>query len=432
MTPIDRFERQLPDELSYLAAERIPDYLDDLFAQTARTRQRPAWTFPERWLPMTIAVRRPLLAPPMRLLAVGLALLLALLGAMALAPILSSPRVLPATLATTLANGSVAFGRDGDIWVAEPALDGEARVIVGGPDDHDTPDWSPDGRSVAFWRQGGLGYTLMVAGADGTDVRAITTEPVRNWSFWWSPDSTQLVITSLIDGQHAVSLVATDGSGMTTLDLPFPADGAYFHPDGSSLLVRGRLPDGAGLYRVSLPDLTVSEPIIASDPESALYASYRGAYDFQQAIYSADGSHITFTSGIDNGDGNVGVFGGVDTRNFVMNADGSDVRMVEFDPASDYEDGPSFSPDGKRLAMTIRKGDQHQAAVVTLDGSADAVSTTARDDVDAMPVIWSPDGTQLLSVRIADGEANLIDPATGAETKLPWLGGWADWQPIPG
>ena len=35
-----------------------PDYLPDIVAQAGRTRQRPAWTFLERWLPMDIAVRR--------------------------------------------------------------------------------------------------------------------------------------------------------------------------------------------------------------------------------------------------------------------------------------------------------------------------------------------------------------------------------------
>ena len=41
--------------ISYL--DRTPDYRDDLFQQTARVRQRPAWMFPERWLPMDIADR---------------------------------------------------------------------------------------------------------------------------------------------------------------------------------------------------------------------------------------------------------------------------------------------------------------------------------------------------------------------------------------
>ncbi len=40
-----------------------PDYLDDIVTQSRRTRQRPAWTFLERWLPMTIALRPAAVVP---------------------------------------------------------------------------------------------------------------------------------------------------------------------------------------------------------------------------------------------------------------------------------------------------------------------------------------------------------------------------------
>src|SRR5690606_29785605 len=52
MIPIDRFERRLQDSLADLAGAQVPPYVTDLLARTARQRQRPAWTFPERWLPM--------------------------------------------------------------------------------------------------------------------------------------------------------------------------------------------------------------------------------------------------------------------------------------------------------------------------------------------------------------------------------------------
>jgi hypothetical protein len=44
--------------LSEIGGPARPDYLPDVVAQAARMRQRPAWTFLERWLPMDIAVRR--------------------------------------------------------------------------------------------------------------------------------------------------------------------------------------------------------------------------------------------------------------------------------------------------------------------------------------------------------------------------------------
>ncbi len=61
MTPIDRFERQLPAALADLGDERTPDYLIDLLGRTARTRQRTAWNSPGRWIDMPSFISRPAL-----------------------------------------------------------------------------------------------------------------------------------------------------------------------------------------------------------------------------------------------------------------------------------------------------------------------------------------------------------------------------------
>ena len=53
MSSSERYERRLPALLEELAAPRTPDYFDDILGQVDRTRQRPGWTFPERWLPMS-------------------------------------------------------------------------------------------------------------------------------------------------------------------------------------------------------------------------------------------------------------------------------------------------------------------------------------------------------------------------------------------
>ena len=58
MTSPRRFEQDLPALLADLYLAGTPDYRDDLVQQIAPRRQRPAWTFPERWLPMDIATPR--------------------------------------------------------------------------------------------------------------------------------------------------------------------------------------------------------------------------------------------------------------------------------------------------------------------------------------------------------------------------------------
>ena len=79
MMPNDRSDRDLPARLVDLGGSNAPDYADDILARTARTRQRPAWTFPERWIPMTVRTTASTAAPPLRM--AWMVLLIALLAA---------------------------------------------------------------------------------------------------------------------------------------------------------------------------------------------------------------------------------------------------------------------------------------------------------------------------------------------------------------
>ena len=110
--------------LTEVGGSARPDYLDDIVTRAARTRQRPAWTFLERWLPMTTFATAPPLAPvrplprvtfPSALTLLTLALLTgAVIGAALLA---TSPGPLPGE---GVRNGLIAFDSEGDIWVVNP------------------------------------------------------------------------------------------------------------------------------------------------------------------------------------------------------------------------------------------------------------------------------------------------------------------------
>ena len=118
MMPNDRFDRRLPAILDEISQPRTPDYFDDLLGLTARTRQRPAWTLLERWLPMLDIARQPAFARqvPWRPIAV-LALILLLLVA-SLALVIGS-RTIPAPFGPAR-NGLVAYASAGDIYTADP------------------------------------------------------------------------------------------------------------------------------------------------------------------------------------------------------------------------------------------------------------------------------------------------------------------------
>jgi hypothetical protein len=53
-----RLERNLPGLFDELADARTPDYLEDAIERASSNSQRPAWTFPARWLPMEIVTTR--------------------------------------------------------------------------------------------------------------------------------------------------------------------------------------------------------------------------------------------------------------------------------------------------------------------------------------------------------------------------------------
>ena len=98
----DRFARRLADLMNDLAAND-EQYVEDVLARTAHTRQRPAWAFPSRWIP---ALDMPLLPPAWagRILVVAalMALLVLLFATVALVGGLPEAR-LPTSVAPAVA-----------------------------------------------------------------------------------------------------------------------------------------------------------------------------------------------------------------------------------------------------------------------------------------------------------------------------------------
>ena len=85
MTAFDRFEQDLPELMTELAAARVPDYLDDMLRQSARTRQRPRWSALERWIPMGVIARTaPVRQVPWRSIVVAALLIVLAAAAVAL------------------------------------------------------------------------------------------------------------------------------------------------------------------------------------------------------------------------------------------------------------------------------------------------------------------------------------------------------------
>ena len=350
MTTTPRFEHDLPILLEDLYLAGTPDYRDDLVQRLATTRQRPAWPFPERWLPMDITTQAvPSARMPWRQLGVLAILLLVL--AVALVGIVGSQRRLAAPFGPA-ANGQLVYVLGDDVVVRD-AIDGQAHVIVSGPEIEVGAGFSPRGDRLLVLRASAGGDELWVGDPDGTDLVRVDDGPyqVMDW-VEFSPDGTLIAVQHDVDGQPVVDLVASDGSGTRRLtDLPAMSP-TFRPPDGRQLLFRGEDADGrTGFYLV---DVAGGDPVRLAIDGDGLEG---GGYDLQAPAWSPTGDRLAFHSLVPL-PLSAGQTNGFRIRVASIDPSGAvtGIDDVESGPTPDDELNPVFTQDGRQLLYQQRYG----------------------------------------------------------------------------
>lgn len=433
MTTFDRFdpfERRISEAIDEVAAARLPVYLDDVLRQTARTPQRPRWTFPERWLPMDTMLVRPRFA---RRVPVRQLVILALAGLMALASfayIVGSQRPSPAPFGPA-GNGQLIYGFDGDVY-ARDSLYGDPRLILAGQGDQYGVIVSPDGRLIAYDNfddaDAAGNPREWVANVDGTNPRRILDRPYTFEAFEWAPDSRSIAIVTRPGRDPELWIAPADGSGARQLEFEgFVVWGATWDPARAGvLLVRGadrvrRLTD---LYYVTV-DGTVLEKLGLA-PQNLNGPQW----ELSGMAFSPDGSRIAYNS-IEAVEPPVNRF-----RAHVMDRDGSNDQAIEAPIASGFSQAwPSFSPDGDWILLssweTRPDGSvDHRLAIAPADLSAPARLIGPVLDDENQIKSWSPDGTRILLCACESREIYAVDPITGDFEKLPWSADAPSWQRV--
>jgi Tol biopolymer transport system component len=324
----------------------------------------------------------------------------------------STPADPPAPTPTPTGLGSLAYGVDGDIYVAD--LDGSnpVRIADGRPADDCGglgeylgwgPIWSPDGRYLAYrhtdcevsrdpW------WDVVISDRYGN---VVTSFPSQGWLISWSPDSTRVAVW-IVWGE-TIGVYGLDGERQTVLTVPprMMPRGDYdpvWLPDGESLLV----PHG-----VEIPlDGTTPRRLPSSDPRA-----------HSDTTYSPDGSRVAYR---------------VDGSLFVAAADGSRAQEV-------FRDGvwttPAWSPTGDRIAFISGNGTELRL----LDVATGTVTLlTETDGSDMLGIIagsrieFSPEGDRILFSRTEDdagGASSLWTVnADGSDLRRLVAGtAWGDW-----
>ena len=422
MTAAKRTERELRRIVGDLAVGAYPEYIDGILARTAAARQRPAWTFRERWLPMTDITRQRVLAPrlPLRAGIVALLLVALLLGAVLVAFVGRARPVVPAF--GRAANGLVAYETQGDIYTTDPAT-GVATAIVSGPDDDLGPRFSRDGTHVVFEREAAGGTSqLLVVESDGRDLRLITPAPIvlapgdsgRAWEMYqFSPDGTSVAIATLTGGDRTITIAQTDGSGTRVLDVGMAASEPTFRPpDGRQILFVGDdgtvnglfVVDAAGGKPRAIVTMSVNEPLAG-------------------ASWSPDGSHIAYWSWDQGADG-------MSAQTHVVAADGSGDRLLPSPAGAVWNAHATWSNDGTRIfivrGFTPDTSDV-RGWVVPADGSGvgTEVSPAGTAETECCGAwSWSPDDSQIIGRSTGLGGTAvrpfIIDVAARTARPAPW------------
>ena len=411
MTTSPRFERDLPALLedAYLAG--LPDYRDDLVRRIAATRQRPAWTIPERWLRMEITTARvPVAATPWRRLAVA-GLVIALLIGAVLGYVGSRPR-LPQPFGLA-ANGMLVYVRDGDLFRRASLTGPESPFVIGLADDRDAVA-SPDGLTIAFVRSVEGHDVVMLATADGRSVRALHDAGSTVGSFAWSPDSTRIAVIGADGGASGLSIVPLDGGPVTGIDFEGVPNQAVWRPTSSQeLLVR--VAERLGRVRLYLVASTGEAPRPITP---ALPAGPWGWGQLDAPVWSPDGQSIAYTA-LQTIDGDTVV------RTRVMRSDGSDdIALAGPVDAATQEGWPAFSPDGSTIVVHRWQweGDGWLAVYDGPDGDGREIEPRIAANGGNVDLVktWSPDGTRLLARTSNTEQLFEIDPAAGTARDTGW------------
>jgi Tol biopolymer transport system component len=128
------------------------------------------------------------------------------------------------------------LSHDGDgvvplsIWIAQQDESGAwtHRQIVSGPEWNYLPAWSTTGTRFTFLRavEGTEDFVVMVADADGSDIRQLSTRHVTLATPCWSPDDRFIRAEAVFSSGADRTIVLLPLDGADPVDLPALADGS--------------------------------------------------------------------------------------------------------------------------------------------------------------------------------------------------------------
>ena len=268
-------------------------------------------------------------------------------------------------LAGILLGGGTAGGLIGLFFSARNTA--SPRVVRDG-----APAWSPDSRRIVFFSEHDGQGDIWVMNADGSGATQLTDTRADEGYPWWSPDGATITFDSDRDDGFDIWAMDADGSNVRRLRRHAARDvAASWSPDGRRIAF---MSDRTGGFDVWVMD---------ADGMNAVRVTETGTSWFP--VFSPDGSRLAFHVGRD-----------VHT----MDAAGGPLTRLTADPANGMV--PSWSPDGRRIAFMSWRNGRTEIFVMNADGTDQRVLVSMPSG-DAIDPRWSPDGASIVFVHLPGG-----------------------------
>ena len=279
-------------------------------------------------------------------------------------------------------------GGSSGIWKVA-TLGGSATLLVA---DGRSPAISPDGKRIAFTREGPTGDPRVLVATIGRPDEAapLCHDNVGQWgqiSPAWSPDGKRIAFA---DHNHLWTCELSDGSAKQVTQAPGVDYDPVWTSDGRALLFSAFRGNTYALWRVEIKSGRMDRLTYGSGPEVEPSVDRRG-------------DKLVFT-----------------TRTADTNLALRDLSSGVTQAMTGYREDlhPDFSHDGRRVLFTSdRWGGEGSIAIQDLDG-LHMVGPTRRiaDWVGALPR-FSPDDRWIASWRVIDGSRDIwIMPSNGGES----------------